>query len=175
MNWDDMAIVGRIARPHGLRGEVVIDPETDFPEARFRAERVVFARRSGHVEALTIDSVRFQRGRPIVKFRDIDSIDDAEALGRVELRVDEEMLEPLPSGTFYRHDLVGCRVTTPDGAAVGQVVKVEGQIGGSRLVIERDGEEILVPLAADICIQIDPRARTIVVDPPEGLLDLNRV
>ncbi len=169
-----MALVGRIARTHGLRGEVVVDPETDFPEARFQRGRVVYVQRAGRVEALTIASARLHQGRPIVGFEELPSIADAEALGRVELRVPDEMLEALPSGTFYRHDLVGCRVVTPDGAAVGEVIDVEGRLAGSRLVIERGGEMILVPLATDICVRIDPQARTIVIDPPEGLLDLNR-
>jgi 16S rRNA processing protein RimM len=92
----------------------------------------------------------------------------------VELRVPVGELEPLPDGMFYRHDLVGCRVETAGGQAVGDVVKVEGDLGASRLVVDGPGGEVLVPLAQAICVVIDIAARRIVVDPPEGLLELNR-
>jgi 16S rRNA processing protein RimM len=79
----------------------------------------------------------------------------------------------LPAGSFYRHDLVGCRVETRDGQAVGTVSGVEGTMAGSRLVIDGARGEILIPLASDICTTIDVDGKRIVVEPPEGLLDLN--
>ena len=75
---------------------------------------------------------------------------------------------------FYRHDLVGCRVETTGGAAVGDVTAVEGDLGASRLVVKGTGGDVLIPLAQAICPVIDIAARRIVVDPPEGLLELNR-
>jgi 16S rRNA processing protein RimM len=80
---------------------------------------------------------------------------------------------PLPQGTFYHHDLVGCEVVTLDGGAIGTVKEVEGDTGSSRLVVETPRGELLVPLAQEICPTIDPVGRRIVVQPPEGLLELN--
>lgn len=175
MRWDDMAVVGRIARAHGNRGRVIVDVETDFPDERFRMGAEVFVERSGRVEPLKVASVRFQRGRPILGFAGVDTMDAAEALAGAELRIPVEWLLALPPGTFYRHDLVGCRVETREGRTVGTVREVEGRTGGQRLVVDgARGEEILIPLAADICTRIDPGAGLIVVAPPEGLLDLNR-
>jgi 16S rRNA processing protein RimM len=81
---------------------------------------------------------------------------------------------PLPPQTFYRHDLVGCAVVTVSGAHIGIVARVEGSASASRLSIATPSGEVLIPLAAEICPVIDPGRRRIVVNPPEGLLELNR-
>jgi 16S rRNA processing protein RimM len=98
----------------------------------------------------------------------------AEALAGRELRVPLERLAPLPAGTFYRHDLIGCRVETLSGQSVGVVEDVEGTVEGSRLVVQGVRGEILIPLVAEICTAVDPAAKRIVVAPPDGLLELNR-
>ena len=170
-----MALVGRIARAHGLRGQVIVNPETDFPNERFRPGADVFIQRGGAVEAMTLATVRFHSGRPILGFGGVATANDAEALAGFELRVPADQLKPLPSGTFYRHDLVGCRVETRNGEIVGVVEDVEGSAGGSRLVVtDKTGGEVLIPLATEICTVIDPASKRIVVDPPEGLLEANR-
>ena len=171
--WDEMALVGRIARTHGNRGHVIVNPETDFPEHRFQVGGVLHRRRGDRVEAMTIDAVRFHQGRPIIGIRGVATMNDADELADAELRVPTETLTELPAGVYYRHDLVGCVVRTVAGANVGTVVEVEGSLGKSRLVIRSAGDEVIVPLAETICVRIDRAARVIVIDPPEGLLELN--
>ncbi len=173
-DWKAMALVGRIARAHGLRGQVILNLETDFPEERFQPGAELFIERKGRVEPLTITSVRFHRERPIVGLDGVETVDDAEALAGHELRVPVERLAALPPGTYYRHDLIGCRVETTNGAAVGVVSDVEGTLAGSRLVVDGAAGEVLIPLAAEICPEIDPVGKRIVIDPPPGLVDLNR-
>ena len=168
-----MAVVGRIARAHGLKGQVIVNLETDFPEARFQPGAELFVERSGQVEPLTVTTVRFHRERPVIGLRGIESIADAEPLAGLELRVPLEALAALPQNVFYRHDLIGCRVETTSGETVGVVSNVEGTMAGSRLVVDGAGGEILIPLAAEICREINPAAKRIVIDPPEGLIALN--
>jgi 16S rRNA processing protein RimM len=174
--WPDMVLVGRVARVHGLRGQIVVNPETDFPDARFRIGSVVYrVAADGGPEPLKIAAVRFHRGRPIVGFEGVESIDQAEALTGAELRVPVASLERLPAGAFYHHDLAGCRVQTQSGEVVGEVDRVEGGSGVSQLVITTGrGDEVLVPLATDICVTIDVGRKLIVIEPPEGLLELNQ-
>lgn len=172
--WEEMVVVGRVARPHGTRGAVLVDPETDFPDARFRPGRVVYVRRGDTVAALTIDAMRVHQGRPLVVFREVGSLTEAETLAGRELRVPESDLALLPDGSFYRHTLVGCRVVTVGGARVGTVVAVEGERDASRLVVATPDGEVLIPFARDICVRVDPGAGEIAIDPPEGLLELNR-
>lgn len=173
MDWNAMAVVGRIARAHGIRGQVIVNLETDFPEARFRPGATLFAERGGALTPLTLTTVRFQNGRPVIGMQGVETMNEAEQLAGLELRVPVEALAPLPEGTFYHHDLVGCRVVTKDGREVGTVEGVEGTLGGSRLIVTGGASEILIPLARDICPTIDIAGKRIVIDPPEGLLDLN--
>ena len=171
--WDDMAVVGRIARAHGNRGQVIVDPTTDFPEERFKAGSILYIRRGEGSESVAVENVRFHRGRPIVGLRGVDTMDAAEALAGAELRIAADALHPLPSGSYYHHDLVGCSVETRRGENVGRVAAVEGDGGGSRLVIESRTGEVLIPMAEGIVLDVDVTGRKIVVEPPDGLLDLN--
>jgi 16S rRNA processing protein RimM len=173
MQWDQMAVVGRIARAHGNRGQVIVNLVTDFPDARFHAGAELFTQRGTRVEALRLTSVRFQHERPVVGIEGVDTMNDAEALAGQELRVPLERLMPLPAGTFYHHDLVGCQVETRAGAPVGVVRDVDASFGGARLVVDGAAGEVLIPLVAAICTAVDPGAKRIVIDPPDGLLDLN--
>jgi 16S rRNA processing protein RimM len=168
-----MAVVGRIARAHGIRGQVIVNPETDFPEERFRPGAELFVERGGRVEPLRVTTVRFHRDRPVIGLEGVATMTDAEAFAGLELRIPADRLAALPPGTFYRHDLVGCRVETTDGARVGVVSDVEGTMTGSRLVVAGPKGEVLIPLVAAICPLVDPAAKRIVVDPPEGLIDVN--
>jgi len=172
--WDEMAVVGWIGRTHGVRGQVIVHVETDFPSERFQPGAELFVRRGAVIEPLTLTTVRFQHERPVVGIRGVADMNAAAALAGTELRVPIDRLARLPPGMFYRHDLVGCRVQTSTGEVVGTVSGVEGSLAGSRLVVETTTGEVLVPLASEICPTIDPASRRIVINPPEGLLDLNR-
>ncbi len=175
VDWDEMAVVGRVARPHGLRGDVVVNPETDFIAERFRPGATLWTRSGGREEQLTIATARVQNGRPVIGFEGLSSIEAVERLAGLELRVPEASLQLLEPGRYYEHQLVGCSVETAEGAAVGTVVRVDSGAGGSRLVVDGARGEILVPLAADICVDVDVAARRIRIEPPEGLLELNEV
>jgi 16S rRNA processing protein RimM len=171
--WDEMVLVGRIARAHGNRGQVIVDPATDFPDERFKVGSVLFVRRREAPDAVRVENVRFHRGRPIIGLAGIDTIDAAEALAGSELRVSVDALQPLPPGSFYHHDLVGCAVETSRGEQIGRVRAVEGDAAGSRLVVENRNGDVLIPIVESICVEIDVAGRKVVVEPPEGLVDLN--
>src|SRR5215203_6365354 len=171
--WDDMVLVGRIARAHGIRGQVVVDPATDFPEERFRAGSVLHIGRGEAIESMTVEHVRFHRGRPIIALAGVETMNAAEELAGAELRIEVDALQPLPTGAYYHHDLIGCSVVTPAGDTIGLVTRVEGDGTGSRLVIGSSGGDGLIPMVDGICVDIDVAGRKIVVAPPEGLLDVN--
>ena len=149
-----------------------MNPETDVPDERFVEGRVLFLEMPGRSEPMTIESVRFHQGRPIVGFAGVDTMEAAEAIVGAELRMSEAELPPLPPGTYYRHDLVGCEVTDTTGQAIGRVTSVDGPLEQSRLVIAGPRGEVMVPMVGGICVRVDPEAKVIVVDPPAGLLDL---
>jgi len=170
-----MATVGRIARAHGIRGQVIVNPDTDFLETRFRPGAELYVERNGRIQTLTVTSARFQQNRPVIGIAGIETMNDAEALAGCELRVPLDQLAQLPAGTYYRHDLIGCRVETRAGELVGTVRDVEGTLAGSRLVVAAARGEVQVPLVSPICVSVDPAAKRIVIDPPAGLIDANWV
>jgi 16S rRNA processing protein RimM len=168
----DLILIGRIARTHGIRGDVLVNPESDFPDERFVEGRVLQLEMPGRSEPVTIESVRFHQGRPLVGFAGVDTMEAAEALIGAELKVPEAEIPPLPAGTYYRHDLVGCEVTDTKGQAIGRVTSVDGPMEQSRLVIAGPRGEVMVPMVGGICVRVDPGAIVFVVDPTAGLLDL---
>jgi 16S rRNA processing protein RimM len=169
--WDDMVLVGIISKPHGLRGEVTIRPETDFPEQRFAVGSTVWALVDGAVQPLTIDRSRVHLGRPLVGFEGIDTLERVEALGHADLKVPEAALVPLGDGEYYWYQLIGAPVEVEGGERVGEVLRVEPTGGAGMLVVSGTHGEVQIPLVPDICTLVTP-AR-IVVRAPEGLLELN--
>lgn len=166
------ALIGRVIRPQGNRGEVVVAPETDRPEQRFRVGAPVTAVQNGATRTLTVRESREHDGRWVVGFDGVRTIDDAEALRGAELTIDADALPALEAGRYYVHDLAGCVVETTTGARVGVVEKVDTSVGTTVLVVGAGGREVLVPFAAEICRVVDVSGKRIVIDPPEGLLDL---
>ena len=167
----DLLLVGRIARPHGIRGQVIVNPETDFMEDRFRVGQILKLGSPDRTRDCEIVEVRFHQGRPIVRLAGIDTMDEAAALAGADLWVPEAGLAPLPDGTFYRHELIGCEVRNVAGTVLGRVTAVEGALDRSYLVV--DGH-MMIPLVSGICVGVDIGERRVIVDPPEGLVDLNR-
>ena len=104
---DEQLLVGRIARAHGNRGQVIVNPETDFAEERFVVGQVMLVGSPGRQSSRRITAARFHQGRPVVAFEGVVTMNDAEALAGAELWMPASAIPPLPAGTFYRHDLVG--------------------------------------------------------------------
>jgi 16S rRNA processing protein RimM len=148
-----------------------VNLDTDFPEERFRVGGVLLVGPDQIPRA--IRAVRFHQGRPIIALEGIETMNDAEGLAGQELKVDASTLAPLPEGTFYHHDLVGCEVRGADGRRIGTVAAVEGAMEMSRLVVASEGGEVQIPLVSEICTSIDLEARQIHVSLPEGLVELN--
>ncbi len=168
-----MITVGRIVRPQGNRGQVVVEPETDFAADRFRAGASVWWLRDGTPEPVAVVDSRPADHRWVVGLEGVASITDAEAVRGLELRIPADALRPLGDRSYYVHDLAGCVVETLNGGALGPVVRVELGTGTPTLVVAGSRGEVLVPLAEAICRLVDVEARRIVIDPPEGLIDLN--
>ncbi len=181
--------VGRIGRPHGIRGDVVVGVRTDEPELRFAAGSRLDTDRAG-VGPLTVAAARWHSGELIVRF---DGIRDRTAAGELRglwLSVDSGTLAP--SGdpdVFHDHELVGLSVRTVDGTTVGVVEDVlhhgqdllsvrpdagpAGETAGGAVRGPRvRPREILVPFVKAIVTEVDLAAGVLVIDPPPGLLDL---
>ena len=168
----DLILVGRVARAHGIKGQVIVNPETDFAEQRFRKGESLFVGSEDAPAARQIRDVRFHQGRPVIRFEGVETMNDAEALAGAELWVEAAARDPLPDHMFYRHDLVGCDVVDRGGRPVGTVTAVEGAIERSYLIVQGSRGEVMIPLRVEM-VTVDLPAKRITVDPPEGLLEVN--
>lgn len=166
--------VARFQKPHGLKGELVVFPLTDEPEAVFVPGReLVPVDAAGRAvgAAVVIERARAYHRRWLVKFRDLD---DRTALERWDadlLGTAREALAPPAEGEMYFHELPGSRVTA-GGRTVGTVTDVARVPGGELLLVDADGRELLIPFRAPIVVRLDRARREIAIDPPPGLLEL---
>lgn len=168
---EDLVAIARIARPRGLRGEVIADILTDFPERFDGLEDVIAILPEGEKTDLTIDESALRNGRINLKFRGIDTVESAESLRNAEICVAETNVVKLEEGEYFDWELEGCIVETIAGDRIGKVKRLMRTGGTEILVIEGSEKEFLVPFAESICVEVDIKDRLIRIDPPEGLLE----
>lgn len=172
---DDLIIVARALRTRGLKGELVAEVLTDFPERFEHVSKLSGVGPGGEQEQLELESYWFQNDRMVLKFTGYDSIESAKALVGYQFGLPEAERVELAEGEFYDWELEGCLVENKLGEAIGKVREVMRTGGVELLVIQikDDGrQEVFVPMAQSIVVEINIATKRIVVDPPEGLLDL---
>lgn len=170
---DDLVAVALAVRTRGLRGEIVADLLTDFPERFEGLENLIAVAPDGARTELKLEEHWFQGARVILKFAGYDSIEAAGALVGFEFAVHEAERVELEEDEFYDWELQGCRVETVSGEQLGTVREVLRTGGVEVLVVENTAtkREHLIPLAEEICVEIDIEGKLIRVDPPEGMLE----
>jgi 16S rRNA processing protein RimM len=174
-----LLVIGRILRPHGVLGEVVVDVRTDEPAERFAPGSVLVTDPGRRVApdvppTVTIDTVRPHQGRLLVVFEGVHGRDIADRLRGVELCVDSDTV-PVSDDPdeFSDFQLVGLAAVTPGGEQLGEVVRVDHAPSSDLLVLRRpDGRSALVPFVKAIVPEVDLAGGRVVVTPPEGLFDL---
>jgi 16S rRNA processing protein RimM len=166
-------VVGRIAKAHGIGGEVSVEVRTDDPEHRF-ARGTSIATDPPERGPLVILATRWHSGRLLVRFDNVIDRSAAEALRGTMLVVDSATSAVADDADeFWDHDLIGLDAVATDGQPIGRLTDVLHPPGSDLLVIERPGGgELLVPFVAAMVPTVDVAARRVVIDPPDGLLEL---
>ena len=179
----DRLLVARLVRPHGRRGELVAEILTDFPERFHERSRLILVpppRIGSRPRELELENFWFLRSRIILKFRGIDSINEAEGLRGYEVAIPAAERAPLPPGEVYVSDLTGCSLidlnTGP--AAIGEVVDVDRGSSSTELLLvrrpgARSGDELLIPFVREYLVAVEPAKREILMRLPKGLLEIN--
>jgi 16S rRNA processing protein RimM len=163
--------VGRIGRPHGIRGDVVVGVRTDEPELRFAVGSRLDTD-PADVGPLTVAAVRWHSGELLVRFEGYRDRTAAEELRGTWLRVDSSTLTPSDDpDVFHDHELIGLTVRTVDGTEVGVVDDVLHP-AQDLLAVRGPAGEILVPFVKAIVTEVNVEAGVVTIDPPPGLLDL---
>ncbi len=178
-------IVGHIGKAHGIRGEVIVHVRTDEPEARF-VPGAVFTTEVSNApgtppvgayvvpEKLTLESLRWHQGRIIAVFEGVHDRTVAEALRSTLLTVDSATVAPpADPDEFLDHQLIGLRVETVDGETIGEVARIDHAPASDLIVLRKSGGgTALIPFVSQLVPEVDLPGGRVVVDLPEGLLDL---
>jgi 16S rRNA processing protein RimM len=168
-------VVGRVVRPHGITGEVVVEIRTDDPDTRFAPGTTLRAKpsRGGPERDYVVDSAREHSGRLLVRLDGVADRTAAESLRGTVFVVDSENLPPIDDpDEFYDHQLEGLQVVTIEGRPLGTVAEVLHTAAGELLAVRAEEGEVLVPFVSAIVTSVSLADRTIEIDPPEGLLEL---
>lgn len=166
--------VGKIVNTHGIRGELKVVPQTDFPDIRFRkGSRLVLT----DAEMTTRVPVIVESGRPqknvyLVKFSGLDDINQVEKYKGWMLKVTEEDLVELEEGEYYYHQIIGCTVQTEEGEVLGTIGEILSPGANDVWVVNRpQGKPVLVPVIDDVLINVDVAGKRVTIRVMEGMMD----
>jgi 16S rRNA processing protein RimM len=165
--------VGKIVNTHGLRGEVRVLSQTDFPEKRYKkgSELAVFKPGGKEGIPVIVDKHRTHKTFDLLTFEGYPSIQDVESFKGAVLKVHEAHLGDLEEGEFYFHEIVDCEVQTVSGEVVGRVTEVLTPGANDVWVVKDGGKEFYIPYIDDVVKSIDKDKKLIIIEPMEGLLE----
>ena len=168
----ELIVIARALRPRGLKGEIIAELLTDFPDRFEDVEELVLVSPQGERTTKRLEDYWFQNDRVVLKVAGYDDVETAKELVGFEFAVPESERVPLPADHYYDWELEGCTVKV--GAESIGTVKSVLKTGGTEILVVagESGKERLIPLVDSIVVEVDAAHKTIVVDPPEGLLDL---
>ena len=171
---ESLVVVARAVKTRGLKGELVAELLTDFPDRFGDISSLIAVGSEGERELLKLESYWFHQGRVVLKLGGFDTIEAASRLVGHDLAVPEAERVELEAGYFYNWELEDCLVETNDGAQLGRVSEVLRLGGEIDMLAVEDvaGNKRLIPMVESIVLEVDITARRIRIDPPEGLLDL---
>ena len=170
---DDWVAMGRISKPHGVRGELKVIPYSEAPAALAAYRKLYIAADDREsMRAWTCQRVREQGRRLIVQLRECCNRTQAESRVGMELWIPKAALPPLEEDEFYLHDLIGREVVLTRGPAVGKIKGFLERRGQEVLVVAGRGHEHLIPLHRDFIVSLE--RKRLIMDLPDGLLDINR-
>jgi len=163
--------IGKIIKPHGIRGEVKVIPFTDRPEQFIEISSLYVEREEEEGEWIAVERARIQNRFVLLLLEGIKSIEDAEQLRGSLLKVYESSFSPLPKGSHYIFEIVGLKVKTTGGELIGSVVDVMKMPASDVYVVDTGEKEVLIPAIKYFVKKIDTGAGEITIEPIEGLLD----
>ncbi len=165
--------VGKIVNTHGVRGDVKVLLRTDFPEARFRkGNRLLLAHpETNRTVAMEVEAARPHKNTYIVKFNELNSINDAEMYKNWLLQVDDSQRVDLEEGEYYFDEIIGCSVFTVDGEELGVIGEILTPGANDVWVVDRKaGKPLLLPVIDDVLAEVDVANKRVTVHLLEGLL-----
>jgi 16S rRNA processing protein RimM len=168
----DMFIqIGQIINTHGIKGEVKVMPFTDDP-GRFEALDWLYIKKNNNLNKYFITSIKYQKDKLIIRFKNVDSMSDAENLKNCMLFIDRDKAIKLPEDTYFIVDLIGLTVITDKGIILGTVDDIIATGSNDVYIVkDKEGREVLIPAIKDVVKNIDLNTKFITIIPLEGLMD----
>lgn len=172
MTVDDCYQLGYVIKPHGLRGEVQIFLDVDSPK-EYETIESVFVLQGQQLVPFFIESIAVRAEKAIVAFEEVESIEAAKALKGASLFLPLNNLPELDGDDFYYHELAGFALKGKDGELIGEIQSVLDAGAQDLLEVKHtSGKEILVPLTDELIERVDKKEKELVMEIPEGLLDV---
>lgn len=168
---EELIAIARILKTRGIKGEVVAELLTDFPERFEGLTKVIATLGNAKREELRIEHHFFQKGRIVLKFSGYDTIEESEGLRNAEIAVPESEAVELGEDEYFDWQLEGCSVVTVEGGTIGTVRELMRTGGTEVLIVAGAEKDFMVPFAESICVSVDVEEKVIRIDPPEGLLE----
>jgi 16S rRNA processing protein RimM len=166
-------LVGKVVKPHGIRGELCVESYADSPDLFFGLKAVLLGPPERRPASYRIRAAREHKGRLLLTLQGVDDRNRAESLRGLEVRIPKDALPELEDGEFYMDDLLGLRVLLPDGNELGvleRFLETPGQI--TWVIAHASGREVLLPAVNEFLMELDLDNGIIRVEPPEGLVEL---
>ena len=162
----DYVLLGRLLRPHGVRGELVLEPEPGAEAELAEAETVYVGEPP---QAVPLAGWRWHRDRLLIQLAGCDDRDGAEAYRGLTLAVPRTAQRPLPPGTYYWHQIIGLTAVTDLGETLGPITDILETGANDVYVVQSAGGEVLIPAAPGVVLKVDLEARQMIVHLLEGL------
>ncbi|MGL4335456.1 MAG: ribosome maturation factor RimM [Turicibacter sp.] len=163
--------VGKIVNTHALQGEVKVMASTDFKEDRFKKGSQLFVEFEGQHIPVIVASHREHKGADLLKFKNINTINEVEKYKGSHLLVSTEDISDLEENAFYYFEIIGCKVKTTEGKEVGEVIEILPTGANDVWTVKRPGlRDALIPYIEQIVKSVDVDAKEIIIEEVEGLL-----
>ena len=165
--------VGKIVNTHSLKGEVKVISSTDFEEERFKkGSELLITRGNQLIREVVVQSYRNHKNFLLVKFEGIDSVEEAEKLKNLQIKIDSTEVGELEENEFYFHEIIGCEVFDENDKNLGEIIDILTPGANDVWVIKgENGKEILIPYIEDVVKKIDITSKKVNIEVMEGLID----
>lgn len=172
MRKEDCFYLGKIVRKHSFKGEVVIKLDTDEPEL-YRNMESVFVELGSNLVPFFIEKSSLHKGNQLrVLFEDLYTEEEAESILKSDIYLPLDLLPKLSGNKFYYHEVIGFTIEDVHFGPVGEIVHINDSAAQPLFEIDREGSEVFIPMIDDFIKKVDRKNKTIIVETPEGLIDL---
>lgn len=169
---EKLVTVGRIVNSHGIRGELKVVPETDFPERFDKGNALIIVDSQNKQTPVTVQTSRLHKNMFILQFDQFSNINDVEKFKGSLLKIEAKEQQPLEEGEYYYHEIIGCKVVTEEGEELGLVSEVLTPGANDVWVVSLPkGKQLLLPVIDDVILNVDIANKTIRIHLMEGLME----